>query len=495
MRKKKVIVIGAGIGGLSSALLLAHKGFDVHVFEKHKKSGGKIRTVNSVAGPIDAGPTVLTLKHFFEEIFDSVGEDIRDHLNLISEPVLARHFWPNGDRLDLYSCFDKNKDAIKQFSGSKSAKEFENFCHLAKNLFDAFESPIIKNAAPSIMSTVFKSFSSTHKIIPALIPGRTFWSLLKAYFSDPRLQQLFGRYATYIGGSPFASPAILALIWHAESLGVWRIEGGIHILAKKLQEIAEARGAKFNFNQEIREICIENNKVSGVLTCDDKKISSELVVFNGDPQSISNGNMGENLLKNKFKKSLSARSLSAYVWTFSSKPNNFDLSHHNVFFNQNYQSEFLDIKKKRIPQSPTLYVCAEDRGNNIEKKVIEKFEIIMNAAPYHGLNLNSEKEYELCYEKTFLTLKKMGLEFESQINQKALTTPKQFSQLFPNSNGSLYGQCPQSIMTTFERPTARTPLQGLFLAGGGVHPGPGIPMALFSGKHVAEEILKNQTLT
>ena len=116
----------------------------------------------------------------------------------------------------------------------------------------------------------------------------------------------------------------------------------------------------------------------------------------------------------------------------------------------------------------------------------------MNAAPYQNEQINLEKEYQLCYSRTFSKLKKMGLIFQSKPKIEMLTTPLKFNQMFPMSQGSLYGQSPNSMMTTFRRPRTMTKVPKFFLVGGGVHPGPGIPMAALSGMHAVEEILKSQ---
>ena len=493
MMKNKVVVVGAGIGGLASALQLAHQGYEVEVFETHNFPGGKMRTVDSTAGPVDAGPTVFTLKHIFDNLFQAIGEKIEDHLSFKKESLLARHFWPDGTTLDLSSNSDQNFKAIKDFGGLKAAKEFENFNKLAKGLYDSFNEPILKSPKPSILSSINGTLNSSLKTIPVLLPNRTLANLVKSHFTDERLRQLFSRYATYVGGSPYESPAILSLIWHAESLGVWKINGGMHKLATKIAELAEQRGAQFNFNKSVSEILINNKKIKGIKLNNGKEIDSNYVIFNGDPNAIFTGLLGKKLKKLVQQKSVKDRSLSAYVWTFAAQPSLSNLAHHNVFFNKIYKSEFDDIASGRMPRDPTLYVCAQDLGKPVEAGATNKFEIIMNAPPLSNNNLNEEEEFKICHERTFKNLKSMGLSFEPSPARAALTTPKIFSQLFPASSGSLYGLNPRKFMTTFLRPQAQTKIQGLYLTGGGVHPGPGIPMALLSGRHAAAAIVKDQT--
>ncbi len=493
MKKTRIVVVGAGIGGLASTLQLAHQGYTVDVFEAHDMPGGKMRTVSSPIGPIDAGPTVFTLKHVFDNLFKAVDEVIEDHLPLKREPLLARHFWPDGAVLDLNSNLDQNYETIKNFGGLKSAEEFKNFHNLTKNLYESFNLPILNNPSPSVTNTISKSFKKVWKIIPALLPKRTLAQLVNAHFSDERLRQLFSRYATYVGGSPFDSPAILSLIWYAESLGVWRIDGGMHKLSQKITELAEKRGARFHFNNTVSEILITKEKIQGIRLSNGEEVFCDYVIYNGDPNALFTGLLGKKLNKLIHRKSVDDRSLSAYVWTFAAKPSLNNLAHHNVFFNKVYRSEFKDIAAGRMPADPTLYVCAQDSHDPIRSGKANRFEIIMNAAPLSNNELNQEEEFKLCQERTFKNLKSMGLNFDPRPPFEALTTPKNFSELFPASNGSLYGLNPRKLMTTFLRPQAQVKIQGLLLTGGGVHPGPGIPMALLSGRHAAAAIMKDQT--
>ena len=492
-----VTIIGAGIGGLTAAMLLSHAGVKVHVYEQHSNPGGKMRTKSSPIGPIDSGPTVLTMYEVFKNLFLSINEDITDHLNIIKEPLIARHFWPDNSSLDLFQGFEKNKQAIRNFSGSKSEKEFEKFCETAGALFESFNEPIIMSSTPDILATIRNAAKNMWKLRKVLVPHKTLFTLLKNEFSDIRLRQLFARYATYVGGSPYSTPAILALIWHVESQGVWRVEGGMQKLAYALENLAKKYGAVFKYNTKIQSISSKNKIVTGVTTSKGEEISCSKLIFNGDPLALQIGVLGPLMGTTITKKSVLPRSLSAYVWSFASLVEGVELKHHNVFFNKDYSSEFADIKAGKMPTDPTLYVCAQDRGENIAlKSSLEKFEIIMNAPPIEGQKPQPKaKEFSSCLKTTFSTLENMGLFFKNKPTKEMLTTPEQFSQLFPGSNGSLYGRSPEGITSTFKRSTARSKMKGFYLTGGGVHPGAGIPMAALSGKHVAEAILLDLNLT
>lgn len=476
-------MIGAGIGGLSAALRLAAKGLRVTLVEAADGPGGKMRTTPSVAGPVDIGPTVLTMRPVFEALFADVGERLEDHVTLTRDPLLARHFWRDGSTLDLYDDPDASIDAVRTFAGSKAAQQFQRFATSAKALFEAFDGPIMQSDAPALMPLTAHVLKNP-SLIPAMMPGLSLARRLQMSFDDPRLQQLFGRYATYVGGSPYQSPAVLGLIWHSEAQGVWSVDGGMHALALAMHRLAEAKGVTFRFGVSVDRIAQQGARVSAVHLADGTKISTGTVVFNGDPRALSKGLLGAPATKAVPPSGTEPRSLSAFVWGFAAEPQGVALAHHNVFFCDDPRVEFGDISKGEMPRDATLYICAQDRGHATPEGP-ERFEIIMNGPPGHQ---TTEEARKTCQIRTFETLQQMGLTFAPRPPISALTTPRDFNQAFPASDGSLYGRSPHGMMATFQRPTARTALSGLYLAGGGAHPGAGVPMACLSGKHAAEAI-------
>jgi 1-hydroxycarotenoid 3,4-desaturase len=216
------------------------------------------------------------------------------------------------------------------------------------------------------------------------------------------------------------------------------------------------------------------------------------VVFNGDPRALATGLLGEGARPAVPSSAIEPRSLSANVWTFAARPHGPDLHHHNVFFGPDPRREFGPIADGRLPEDPTLYICAQDRGTGRNPPETERFEIIMNAPP---LGPGQTEDMEQCRTRTFRTLAAHGLTFGPEPPDTALTTPARFEALFPASLGSLYGRSPHGLTAAFARPTARSRVPGLYLAGGGTHPGAGVPMATLSGRHAAEAILTDRTST
>jgi 1-hydroxycarotenoid 3,4-desaturase len=295
-----------------------------------------------------------------------------------------------------------------------------------------------------------------------------------------------------VGGSPYEAPAVLRLIWQAEASGVWRVKGGMHRLAHAMPGLAERLGARFHYGSPATRIEWQAGRAVAVHLENGSRVTADKILFNGDPRALAEGYLGDRARNAVKRTHVEPRSLSANVWTFAARPLGLDLAHHNVFFGADPRTEFNPIAKGQLPEDPTLYVCAQDRGEGITPPEVERFEIIMNAPPARG---DQTEDIRLCRTRTFPVLAAHGLRFSPEPPDSALTTPQGFDALFPASQGSLYGRSPHGTMAAFARPQARTLVPGLYLAGGGAHPGAGVPMAALSGAHAAEAILTDLAST
>ncbi len=485
-QKDRVAVIGAGIGGVAAAIRLAAAGRDVTVFEAHGWPGGKMRIVGSAAGPVDAGPTVLTMRHVLEELFATAGASLESHVTLNPLPVLARHFWRDGTTLDLMPEPEANAHTIGAVFGVRARSEFLRFETETRTLFDAFRAPIMDSAHPDAFGAARAALAKP-SVMPWLIPGRSLARMLAARFSEPRLRQLFGRYATYIGGNPLTAPAVLGLVWQAEANGVWAVKGGMAGLARALSDLLERIGGLVHLNTPVAQILTSGETVTGLRTADGFEFPFSQVVFNGDPEALPY------LLSQAEPRKPTPRSLSAHVWTFAGEvaPEGLGreaLAYHSVFFADDPVQEFEPLARGEMPQDPTIYVCAQDRAERVPDGA-ERFQFILNAPALHRAVPETEPP---CRTNPFARLQTFGLKLSPHLTDQALTTPGRFAQLFPHSQGALYGLSPNGAMATFQRPQARTKVTGLYLAGGGVHPGAGVPMALTSGRHAAQAALSDR---
>jgi 1-hydroxycarotenoid 3,4-desaturase len=310
---------------------------------------------------------------------------------------------------------------------------------------------------------------------------------LHRHFQDPRLAQLFARYATYVGGSPKDSPAILSLISHAEAAGVWKVGGGFHALPRAIEYLAKSHGAAFHYDTDVQEL---TQSAEGFeVHTETETYATSHVVFNGDPRALQTGTLGRQVSHAISKDAVEPRSLSAAVLSFSARVSGPDLAHHTVFFGDSPNAEFDALRKGKMPTDATLYICAEDQDAQTENQE-GRFEIILNAPP--GLTHTSEEKLA-CLTHILQRLGQFGLTFDPAPTPDALTMPMDFDQMFPASQGSLYGRSPAGMMAAFKRPHTRTKVPGLYLTGGGAHPGAGVPMATLSARHAAAAIVKDRT--
>lgn len=492
---RKVVVVGAGMGGLVAALLLAHAGFSVTVLEKEATPGGKLREVVVAGRAIDSGPTVLTMKGVFDALFAQVGERVDDHLALDRSDEIARHWWPDGPRLDLFADVDRSADAVAAFAGVREADAYRRFCAASREVFETLNQPFIDAARPGVLGLVAASGLAG---LPRLARVRAFsslWSVIGSHFRDPRLRQLFGRYATYCGASPFDAPGPLALVAHVEQAGVWIARDGMHAIARTLERLALARGVAFHYGASVALIEASGGRARAAVTRSGWRLPCAAIVFNGDPAALADGLLGDEASCAAAPVVRTRRSLSALTLSMVAKTDGAPLGHHNVFFGRDYRGEFDQILARgALPDDPTVYLCAQDRhprGPTIDGA--ERLFAIVNAPADGDRGIPREREIEQCMRATVRNLERAGLMLTDA--STITTSPRDFEQLFPATGGALYGTIAHGWRSSFERPTASTRLKGLYLAGGAVHPGPGLPMAALSGRNAAMAIIRDRNST
>ena len=504
----RVVVVGAGIGGLVSALLLACRGLPVTLVDGAAAPGGKMRQVQVDGVAIDAGPTVFTMRWVFDQILQQAGEKLEDLLTLKPLSVLARHAWRGQDQtLDLYADLQRSTEAIGQFSSPAEARRFQAFCAEAKRVYATLEGPYIRSERPSMLSMGLdlgpRGLGVLAGLGPYGLPFASLWKSLGRHFHDPRLQQLFGRYATYCGASPWQAPATLMLVAQVELDGVWAVEGGMHAVALALADLAQRKGVQLRYGQAVQEILVHQGRASGVRLGGGELLPADSVIFNGDANALAQGLLGGAAKPAVQATPRAQRSLSAVTWALRARSSGFPLVRHNVFFDKDYRSEFDDIfRQQRLPRQGTVYVCAQDRNDNAQaaggEGAMERLLCLVNA-PADGDEPSGTAgstrrsfdpmETESCEQRSLALLRQCGLHLQWEPHQVLRTTPRDFNQLFPATGGALYGPATHGWMSSFSRPSAKSKLPGLYLAGGSVHPGPGVPMAAMSGRLAAATLL------
>jgi len=487
----RVAVIGAGVAGLAAAIDLAHAGLEVTLFERGAAPGGKIREIPIDGAGVDAGPTVFTLRRVFDEIFADAGDDLDRRIKLTRAALLARHAWDATGHLDLYADLPSNVHSIGQFAGAREAAGFMQFAAQARRIYRTLDKTFMRAPRPSPLELARRVGALAD--LWNIRPFTTLWSALGRYFRDPRLRQLFARYATYCGSSPFRSPATLMLIAHVEQEGVWYVEGGMQRLALELARLALRKGAALRCSTAVAEIVVARGRVQAVRTEQGERIPVEAVICNADASALAGGLFGAGAGRAVRGTKAAKRSLSAVTLALRARTSGFELAHHNVFFGADYRKEFEDIfRRGRLPSSPTIYVCAQDRRDAAAPaQRDERLFVLINAPPNGDVPEIDDSELDSCEERIFRSLEVFGLSIEHRPNAVIRTVPKDFQRLFPATGGALYGPASHGWMASFTRAGSRTAVRGLYLAGGSSHPGPGLPMAATSGRLAAAALLKD----
>jgi 1-hydroxycarotenoid 3,4-desaturase len=496
-RDLPIAIIGAGIGGLSAALVLAARGLEVEVFERAASAGGKLHQALVDGTRIDSGPTVFTMRWVFDELFAEIGSSFDQHLRAQPATLLARHSWGAGQQLDLHADRERTIAAIGDFAGAAESRRYQAFCAQAGRTYHTLEAPFLRAQRPNPLSLSARVAAAGLSGLRQIQPFGGLWQALQRHFRDPRLQQLFGRYATYCGSSPFLAPATLMLISHVEQQGVWTLAGGMQSLAKTMQSLAESRGVRFHFNAEIEEIGLGGGKDRYLRTADGQHHACGAVICNADPAALRDGLFGAAARKALRPQRAAQRSLSAVTWCLHAQADGFPLSHHNVFFSSDYRREFDDLLVHRtLPRDPTVYICAQDRRADEDCMGLasERLLCLVNAPAIGDHHHFEPREIELCASRAFQQLADSGLQLQYRPDQAVVTTPNDFARRFPATGGALYGQPSHGWRASFTRPGARSRIPGLYLAGGATHPGPGLPMAALSGRLAAESLLQDLTL-
>lgn len=482
-RMTPVVILGAGMGGLAAAVELARRGEEVIVLESRDEIGGKARAVSVGGRTIDVGPTVLTMRWVFDELFASARRDLASSVELAPLHVIARHEFADGARLDLYPEVERNVDAIGRMAGAREAAQYRLFAAHCAAIAETVEAPFLRAQRPTISSLVFGAGRLGLGALRSIDAHRTMWSAIRSFFSDPRLVALFARYATYVGSSPFEASATFNLISHVERTGVVAVKGGVSRLASAMGDLATSLGATIRTSSRVLEVTASSGQVTGVRVArpdgTEEWIAARAIVANADVATIAAGRYGAEAARGVTAPPRSRRSLSAVTWAIAGSATGFDLAHHNVFFGQSYEAETKELWSARaLPTDPTVYLCAPEAGAQF---------LIVNAPAGEGAL--TREEIDACETRVFSRLRRAGLTLTS--SAIARMTPEDFARLAPGTGGAIYGEAAHGPMASLSRPPSRTKLRGLYVAGGSVHPGPGVPMAALSGRLSADAVLED----
>jgi phytoene desaturase len=483
--KKKVIIVGSGIAGLSTAVRLAVKGYEITVFEKNDYPGGKLTEITSKGFRFDAGPSLFTLPHQVDDLFVLAGENPRDYFNYERLPVICNYFYEDGTRLKAYAepeKFAKEVEEKLQVPKSKVLKYLKKSQFIYDTTFPVF----LEQSLHKLGNYLNINFLKGVVRIPFLGIFDTIHNSNKSLLKNEKLVQLFDRYATYNGSDPYQAPAVLNAIPHLEfNLGAYFPEGGMHQITQSVYKLALRLGVQFRFNEAVEEIIIEDRKAKGVKTTKDTYLS-DIVVANSDIMPTYRHLLKSQKAPEKILKQPRSSSALIFYWGISKQFPELDM--HNIFFSNDYKKEFDAIfQQKTISDDPTVYINITSKKQGYDApEGCENWFVMVNVPGDEG------QDWEKLKTKTKNAIieklnRILGVDVQSLIITEEILEPGTIASKTSSFQGSLYGSSSNNRYAAFLRhANFSSKIEGLYFCGGSVHPGGGIPLCLLSAKIVGD---------
>jgi phytoene desaturase len=477
---KRVVVIGAGLGGLASACRLAADGAIVDVVERTSSYGGKCNRFSKSGYHFDTGPSLVTMPFVLDELFSACGTTREQYLEMIPVEPTCRYYFGAGEPLDLYA------DQSKNTFSAQSKAELSGFLKHSKSLWD-------KTADAFVLNPLYEWRDLAGLKWKDLLDIDAFSSLSSSVdgnVTDPKLRQILKRFATYNGSDPWQTPATLNVIAHVElNMGAFYPKGGLRAIPDALHNLATNLGVRFHFDATVSGVSYSGRRATCVTTANGAEFPCDILVSNTDTRWFY-----ENLMPQTAKNVLTKRfstmepSCSGFVLLLGMKRQYPALLHHTIFFSDDYRAEFAALFNHKIPaEKPTVYVANTSFSDPADAPYGCSNLFVLVNAPYTSDAFLWNEERTAAYTGTVLaSLEKSIPGFRhSDIEVIETITPQDFESRYLTNSGSIYGYSSNSRFAAFLRPRNRVrKLENVYLTGGSTHPGGGIPLVLTSAKHV-----------
>ena len=486
---QSVVIIGSGIAGLASAIRMAVAGFRVDVFEANAYPGGKITVTGGEGYRFDAGPSLFTLPALVDELFELAGKKPENYFRYHRKKVACRYFWEDGT--DLTAWADREKFAIE--AEKKTGIEREMILHYLEDSEKAFNStyPVfLENSLHILGNYLSRETLSAFLRIHKLNLLSTLNEVNEKNLGNDKMVQLFNRFATYNGSSPYLTPGVMSTIPHLEhNLGTYYPKGGMHAITSSLVKLAEELGVRFHFDQRVEQILVKNKKAVGIRV-KDKDIFCDLVFTNMDIVPTYRQLLSDQPAPEKTLQQPRSSSALIFYWGISQRFSELDL--HNIFFSDNYPKEFEYIfSRGEVYHDPTVYVNISSKEDSKDApEGCENWFVMVNVPPNTGQDWD-----ELIPGIRTNTLDKLSRILDSDIQAiieyEEVLDPRSIEGKTSSYQGALYGASSNNPMAALLRhPNFSRRIKNLYFCGGSVHPGGGIPLSLLSAKIATEIALK-----
>jgi len=484
----KVAIIGSGIAGIATSIRLKAKGFDVTVYEKNSFPGGKLSSFKLGEFRFDAGPSLFTMPQYVDELFNISGENPKDYFKYKRKKIACKYFWEDESIFNAYSDKEKFYDECeKKFNVER--KKIKKYLDKAKKKFDLTRKIFLEKSLHKINS--FLNYETVKALFNLNIYqiNKNLNEVNQKEIEEKHLVQLFNRYATYNGSSPYKTPGMMTLIQHLEShYGTYMPLKGMNDISNSLYKLAERKGVKFEFESEVEKIEIQNNQATGIIV-NNKLKRFDKIVSNSDVYSTYKHLLKEKLNHHSLKQE---RSSSAIIFYWGVKKIYKQLDLHNIFFSDNYEKEFKCIfDENKIIDDPTIYVNITSKDVPTDSPESCENWFVMVNSPFNT-GQDWEKIKKTLRSNIISKLERILKEnISNNIVKERIYTPVDLESNTNSHQGSLYGISSNNTFSAFLRhPNFLKKIPNLYFCGGSVHPGGGIPLCLLSAKIVSNLIEK-----
>ncbi|MFY7964783.1 MAG: 1-hydroxycarotenoid 3,4-desaturase CrtD [Chitinophagaceae bacterium] len=491
MKNKKVIIIGAGVAGLATAARLASLGFQVQVYEKNESPGGKLTSMNQNGFHFDLGPSLFTAPYLLKEVFDFAKEPFEEYFEYQELPIAFKYFYEDGTVLNAYTNTEKFADELSEKLNESKDSVF-NYLQNANKLYDNIGNFFIGNSLHKIGTYLKKDVFEALIVFKAKYVFKSLHQYNDSKFNHSKTVQLFNRFATYNGSSPYKAPAMLSMIPHLEhNDGTYYPKGGMISITNALYKLCVNKCVLFHFNKGVDRIIANNNKVKGVVVSGEN-IYADYVVSNCDvfftyKKLLQNQALAAKVLKQE-------RSSSAVIFYWGIKKEFQELELHNILFTNDYKAEFESIfSHKKNYNDPTVYI-----------NITSKCEPGLQAPPQKEnwfVMVNAPSNTNINWDEQIIEIKKniinkinnvLKTNIEELIELEEVLHPSLIESRTSSYLGSLYGTSSNSRFAAFLRHSNFSKqYNGLYFVGGSVHPGGGIPLCLQSAKITSNILAKS----
>lgn len=487
--KPKVVVIGAGLGGLSAAISLASEGFAVELLEKNDKVGGKLNTLTKDGFTFDLGPSILTMPHIFQALFDRAGKDMADYVNIQKVEPHWRNFFEDGTVIDLCENTENQKQELDKL-GPDTYAEFQRFMAYAKRLGQETEAGYFTEGLENLWQ-MLKFYGPLRSLNFDIF--RSMDQGVRRFISNPKLVDILNYFIKYVGSSPYNAPAVMNLLPYVQyEYGLWYVKGGMYGMAQAMQTLAVELGVNIRLHTEVTEIQTQGARASGVKLQRGEVLPADIVVSNMEVipamRQLLHSPASDLTKMQRFEPSCSG--LVLHLGVNRHYP---QLAHHNFFYSDQPRRHFDAVFKNHyLSDDPTIYLVAPCKTDPDQApkdcEIIKILPHIPHIDPEKPLTAD---DYRALRERVLLKLERMGLtDLRNHIVTEEYWTPLDIQAKYYSNQGSIYGVVSDRFKNLgFKAPQRSNRFSNLYFVGGSVNPGGGMPMVTLSGQLVRDKIL------